>query len=354
MKIPKRTDYLTNYLFESIVSSKTPLAPTLLKGAEGCGKSWVMSLLHSRLDKEMSVIPVWAPYQLSGDGLAQNILRAIEVKEQELVQKLGSYADVKKRKIIVFLDRIDRLFNLTGREKQLTLPKKAKGLGAAYFAQIAHASELRSLLIEKRDRISIVATSEADTRFMDDPEQPFFNFFNVIEVKPFSPDESREFLLSKIEAFPKAVELFKVLEGMSVDSVGQLTEGLISYILLLSSSLIEGALNAKSKTNDFKLLNQMLLIYFNKISPAMESKIALLSYSERALVDQACKLPYQFRTRDVRLPEKTVYKHVLNLKTKGVLDPATPTSTLYYKISSSTFRAWLRYKIFRRPDEIFK
>lgn len=354
MKIPKRTDYLVSYLSKNLTSSKSTIAPTILKGPEGCGKSWITHILFQELEKEMSLLPVWIPNQLSGKNLVTNIILEIEKKEQDLIKKGVSLSDVRKKKIVLFIQRIDQLFNLTGKERLSSLPKRAKGRGASYITQIHHASELRSFLIERRERISIICTSEVDTRFMDDPDLPFFNFFNVIDVKPLSPDESRELLLSKISVSNKALHTYKLIEAFAVHAADILTEGLISNINLLASAIFEvSELNKKNKS-DSKLIENTLTTYFNMIAPAMENKILNLSYAEKSLMDDAIKLPFQFRVRDLSSSEKSVSKIILNLRQKNVIEPATPNSNLYYKISSALFRSWLRYKIYQKAEEAFK
>ena len=121
MKTPKRTEYLVNYLSKNILSSKSTIAPTLLRGPEGCGKSWITSGLFALLEKEPAVIPVWVPYRLSGKNLVPSIVKAVEKKEQQLLSEGISISDVKKRKVVLFVERIDQLFNLTGKEECLVL-----------------------------------------------------------------------------------------------------------------------------------------------------------------------------------------------------------------------------------------
>ncbi|MFN7903946.1 MAG: hypothetical protein ACK5P5_02075 [Pseudobdellovibrionaceae bacterium] len=354
MKIPKRTDYLAEYLAKNITSSKSTIAPTLLKGPEGCGKSWITAILFQFLEKENSIIPVKIPYQLSGKNLVSNIISEIEIHEQEFIKNGTPLGEIRKKKIVLFVERIDQLFNLTGKEKQTHLPKVAKGRGASQLTQTQHAAELRSYLIERRDRVSLIATSEPDTRFMDDPDLPFFNFFTVIDVKPLSPDESRDFLISKISDSPKSQHTFRTLESFAVHASDILTEGLISYVNLLASAILEVSEFSKKQKSESKLIESTLAVYFNTISPAMESKILGLSYAEKSLMDRAIRLPYQFRVRDLKITSTNESKVILNLRQKGFLSPASPNSNLYYKISSSVFRAWLRYKVLKNTDEVFK
>lgn len=355
MKIPKRTEYLANYLLSGIGSSKNTIAPTLIKGPEGCGKSWITYLICSDLEKQNStILPVQVPYQLSGKNLVKNINRSIELGEQALAQKGESLGDIRKRRVVLFVDRIDRLFNLTGKEKTPEKPKKVMGRAASNISQIMHAAELRSYLIERRERVSIICTSELDTRFMDDADLPFFNFFNVIEVKALSPDESREFLVSNFSENKKGLELFQLLESFSVHTIDTLTEGLIANINLLSSSLNECLESHKKNRMEIKLIEKMLAGYFNKISPAVEGKISQMSYSERVLIDEVIRLPGQFRLRDLSASDRKVSKLISSLREKGFLEPSLPTGTLYYKMTSSMLRSWLRYKVFRKPEEAFK
>lgn len=350
MKLPKRTEYLVNYLFNQFKELKNPSPPFLLKGCEGSGRSWILSLLAEKLSKEQNLLVIKIPFLLNGQGLVEFINEEINrIKSSRI--KLEQISEVRKKKIVLILEGLDRLFSLHGRDPYKEMPRKAKGRGATQIQQIFHASELRSFLLENRSKVSLVGSSDLEAKFMNDPELPFFNFFNVIEIKPLSPDESRNYLSSQLGNSMEIKKIVEELEYLSLDAIHQLTEGLISYLNLFRDASLKVFIS-KTKKIDYKMLQDILESYFISITPYMMNKVNQLSYSEGALIDRMAFLPPQFRGRDIKFDDQKISKYLIYLKKKGFII-FSPQDSSYYKMTSSIFRSWLRFRKGMEIGEIF-
>lgn len=333
--MPKRLSFLRDYICSKIKESKNgSVPPLLLKGASGVGKSWLLKEIEDEINKNDKLIGISIPLVLNANNLVSKISQLASVKEKELKSKKG---DAKKNvSFVILLEGIDSLFNVS---KDFRSKNKVFGKSAEYSHQIQHASELRSYLIENSRKISIIASSSENTQFIEDPDLPFYNFFNLIEVNSLNEIESLEYINEKIGKNRKALEIIDDLNKMDQHWPLHLTEGLISYINLFTGTALEVT---TQKISTKETLNDFLVHYFNKIDPLVVKTIDNMSYSEKGLVDFICTLPFTFEARQINYPGINLSRSLSSLVNKQILIPA-PDRPNSFQFKSHVFRSWIRF-----------
>lgn len=333
--MPKRLSFLRDYICSKIKESKNgSIPPLLLKGPSGVGKSWLLKEIEGEINKNDRLVGISVPLVLNANNLVSKISSLVSTKEKEL--KIKKSETKKTVSYVILLEGIDTLFNIN---KDFRSKKKVFGKSAEYSHQIQHASELRSYLIENSRKITLIASSSENTQFVEDPDLPFYNFFNLIEVNALNEIESIEYVNEKIGKNKKAAEIIQDLEAADPHWPLHLTEGLISYINLFAGTALEIAA-AKHPAN--KQLNEFLVNYFNKLDPLVGKIVDSMSYSEKGLVDLLCTLPFTFEARNINYPGINLSRALSFLVNKHILIPASdrPSS---FQFKSHVFRSWLRF-----------
>lgn len=342
--MPKRLSFLSDYICSKLSENKGgAIPPLLLRGPTGSGKGWVLSQIVTQLNKSERFIPIVVPYMLNASHLVSRVSQTVANKEKELKQKKG---DAKKRdsgySYVILMEGIDVLFNVN---RDFRSQKKVFGKSAEYSQQIQHASELRSYLLENSRKVSIIASSSENTQFIEDPDLPFYNFFNLIEVNPLNEIESIEYINEKIGKHKQAMEIVSELDKKNPHWPTHLTEGLISNVNLFVGTALEVVV--VNNTNN--KLKQFLIQYFNKLDPLLEKIVDGMSYSEKGLVDHLCSLPMTFDKRQIRHTGTNLSRSISTLVNKQILTPS-PNRENSFQFKSPVFRSWLR---FNKQLEIF-
>lgn len=322
--------------------------PFILKGPEGTGKSWVVTKLQKAVESNRAsgIVAVRVPMQLNPEGLVHNIQQYISFCKFQYLKRSTEISNMASDlKVVLLIENIDRLFNLGGRDRGFVLPTRAKGAGAAKFAQVQHASEFRSFLIENNRHIGLIATAGEDTSFMEDPDQPFFQFFNVLELRHLSEPEATLYFKDKLGDDHLQVSLVEFLSNFTSSWITNLTDGKISYLNLLAATVNEiaeeeGANSLKLE----KLIETLLDLYFYKVVPNLELQIERLSYQEKHALDRIALLPDHFFSKDVEDISSNVSLVMGSLRSKGIIEQAVETGAVRYKMRSTCLKAYLRFQ----------
>jgi len=355
MKTPQRIKKISEYLisqYEESVENLPP--PTILSGERGTGKSWILREVHHFLKTnslENKIIPIELPLQLSPLGVVENIVRLCEESRLRVLVKSSEFPTSVFR-YILFIENIDTLLNLNVGETGFTLPRRAKGKGAAQYDNLRHVGELRGYLIENSDKVSILASSSPNMGFISDSDQPFFQYFNLIDVKPLSSVECREYVLNGIGKNSNARSIGEVLDRYNKNWILILTDGKLSYINLLNNTLVDIGNELKTGTRLEEVIKELLQNYFYKIEPYVRSELADLSYSEKSIMDKIITIPDYFSLKSLSnypTTDQNIWRLVNGLKSKGILE-SDPRSG-FFSIKSPSVKAYLR---FYRRSEVLK
>jgi len=362
-RITQITEYLVRLYMDNSSSSMPP--PVIIRGQSGTGRSWVLNLIkHGLNERERGLnnpYVINVPIQLSAKNLVKNIIEEITSISPNL--SVGNNKQGRKsprQKIVLLIDNIDHLLNL---EKGDQLPlspekivqlgsdkfKRAKGSGAAKFHHILDVSEFRSFLIENSSWITVIASSGEDISFMEDPDQPFFQFFNLIDLKPFNPDEIREFIKERLRSSVKSSlrshnDALTLLDSTNYDWPNVLTEGRITYAKFVIDAIKETGDEFSNKpVKDEDLLNRGILLFLSKIHPYTDSILNNLSYTEKKLLDIAIFLPDGFYANQLNGFEGNISQTLKTLKKKEIISSDKEGHNARYKFVSSVFKTYLRY-----------
>jgi len=362
-KIPRRINQITEYLVRLYMDNvgDTLPPPVIIKGHSGTGRSWVLNLIKQKLREQntYNTCVINVPIQLSAKNLVRNIIEEISAISPNLMannQKQGRKNP--KQKIVLLIDNIDNLLNIEQGDQSPVPPDKVQksgttkfsraiGTGAAKFNHIRDVSEFRSFLIENANQITVIASSSQDTSFMEDPEQPFFQFFNLIELKSFNSDELKEFIDNRLS--PTEKDIITYLDDINFDWPTVCCEGKITYAKFIIDAVKETKNEPDTQLDTEELVRRMILLFLGKISSSIDSVFHNLSYTEKKLLDIAVYLADGFYANQLNTNNefdgKNISQTLKTLKKKGIIgsDKEMGGYNARYKFESSTFKAYLRY-----------
>lgn len=350
--MPKRLKFLVGYLKDKYLApSDRPPPSLLLRGDMGAGKSWVLNQIFLDLEQNSdttSLVPVRVPFQLTATNLVVNISKVLEkAKRSSIMGGKLNHADAQKKKFLLLIEGVDRLYNPPS-ARELSVPRRAIGSGASFITQVQHARELRAFLIENSKNVSVIATSNHDIRFIEDPDLPFFNFFNLIEVKPLSSQESLDYVASQLKGNPTADSLFALLVRLYGHVLIEIADGSIALLNLFVGGLFEISSRLGKGGVKKDAVEHFLALYFSNITPYVELTIQSLSFTERLLVDELTRAPTQFSSKDIDPLEINLSKTLSNLGAKLVIERVGEARPAAYRFRKESVRSWLRYH--RRID----
>lgn len=345
--MPERLSFLVNYLKDTYLAQSEQIVPPLiLKGERGVGKSWVLNSLFTYLQTTIDspqVIPIFVPFQLTGSNLVVNTSRLVDKAKHDALndQKVGGLS-ATNLKFLLLMEGIDFLYNVSsGREHGL--PKKAIGVISSQMTQFQHARELRSYLIENCKNVSMIATSSPDLRFTEDPDLPFFNFFNVIEVKPLSSQEALSYISYQVKEYQPTLELLEVLIQLYGPLIVDIADGSLALLNVFVAALFESSGRNQHDTSQNQLINKFKSLYFSNISPYVELASQNLSYVDRLLVDELVALGPTFTSKEVAHLPINLSKTFSNLESKLVIERTGKTRKSGFRFKKESFRSWLRF-----------
>ena len=349
---PKRLKYLVNFLTQNFFESDDNLpAPLILKGDFGVGKSWVLHDIYEALTKstQSAVIPLLIRFHLTARGLVDELSFEIQshLKNHDL-NKLKGGAEKKPPRFVILIDRVDQLYNIFSYDGAGKAPKRAFGAGSAILKKIQLSSELRSFLIENATHVTIIGTSKY-IDFMTDESFPFYNFFNIIEIKPLDHDESVEYVKEKLHTTQQALKLFSILNDFSGDHGIDLCDGKISYLNLFIGSILE-ATQLKLKNNSERV-KHLYSLFFSKITPYIDHHIEQLSDGEKVLLDAVINLSDTFSSKEVPTLDVNTSKLLKSLVNKEILFEEGRSKNKRYQLASVAMKLWIKYK--KDPLSIF-
>lgn len=344
---PEKITNITKYVVGLFLDSRREQAippPVIIKGGRGTGKSWILNSVFKELKEKQSVtglIPVRVPLHLNATFLLQSIQREMDLSKIKFLDAVSDAGIAKRTRFLLFIDEIDALFNTDVREK---MPARAFGRGASQFSQIQHAAQLRSFLIENNEKVSLLTTSNQDIRFTEDPEQPFYNFFNLLELSPLDSAQSSTYFFDRLKSTNDSLGLTRVIRGFNPDWIQNLTDGKILHIHFLVDVFKKIELEDLGTPKSLEdVLETILTTYFLKLTPYYELELSKLSYQEKLLVDLISLLHDGFTSREVQGFDSNISLVTTKLKDKLFLNVEGEGHAAKYYFASTSLKAFLRF-----------
>lgn len=342
---PTRYKNLLDYLFEHYSGSNLR-PPLLIRGEAGTGKSWMLKALFDRLEEKSTtttILPIAMPLQLNAESLVLRIKKRIEKGMSKVLHE--SLLINQNLRYVIFMEDIDKIYSV----KSALIDKGHNSAGrlAPIFAQLQHASELRRFLIEKSNKTTIVASCGLESTFIEDPKQPFFEFFNVIDLDPLDNSECIEYLKNKLNRIRmtslagSGIPLEEVLGQITSFWAFYLTDGRLSHLNLLADTIVECETNLGDAWDG--ALMEFFRIYFRKIAPFCKFDLDRLTYTEKLLIDRISILPNDFAFSKIDVGKYNLSKYMLQLKEKRIISGAGKGTSARFKMTSNALKCWLRF-----------
>lgn len=347
MNLPQKHKQILEEILKSI-KTKPNRPPTLIKGELGSGKSWLIHELVANLKKDFKsngLIPVYVPMQLSAYNLVEIIQAQVNFEKSQIISQNKNSTDPTKYRTLIILENIDILFNLSTSSGLFSKPKKI-GRGSTQYSQLQYANELRRYLIENNSKVSILATTSENTHFIEDPEQPFYEFFNIIELNKLDSQQSIEYFKDSSKDYIQEKEVTAFINTMSSFNpkwILHITDGKISLINSLVDSFLEKILIKNRKRQNDSAYENLVSSYFIKVAPFFTRELDKLAYSERVLIDKISIIENAFPGSRVSFKEFNSSLVLQQLCKKHILEKEGTGKNTSYKLASMAFKAWIRF-----------
>ncbi len=311
----------------------------LITGTNGVGKSWILSEVFKAIESEKNIKCIWLPMQITGENLVKTIE---DLLQKAKMDELLLIANEKKSNYLFFIENLDRIFDkpVSGTKK----PKRAYGTAQQQYAQMQYASELRAFLNQNTGHVALISSCTSNYNWINDYDQPFFNFFNIIKVEPLNPSEIFEYCQSliSIPAINTSEFLIDIFGDNKIRFISILTEGRLIYGRLLAESIER--LEVKSSTRK-EILQSLLNDYFSIIEHYMWSIIEKMSLDEKRALEKIVLLGNDFTIKDIVDENKNRSRIMKNLTQKKLILPVTLKSgEVRFRVQNTLLIAWLRQK----------
>lgn len=328
MDIPLRyqliVDDMVNRSLKYLERGRVP-ASTLIKGGAYSGAIVLVHEILNKLlqaDKGMNVIQLRV--RLTDKNLSSEISR-------ELMQARST-----KKPVIFTMDGVDRILNLPSRVQNKS---KKVGRNAKVADIIEESHRLRKILLENSNKVSLISSAGLNINFMEDPDLPFYKFFNEITISPLSAEESAKHLFSLIKKFNSAETKNKVLTELgeiSYEWPYKITGG--NWLLIQKFHQVIST----NKFGSIKTPASVIDEYFLQLYSVFLLETSALSREERRFVEGAALLSTVFSLKDLNFDEGNASLVAKNLVEKGILSKIEKTKG-EYKFCHTALRTFIRY-----------
>lgn len=290
-------------------------APTLLKGGVYSGADQLNREIFKRLNAQ--------PENLFNLKFLRLRLSDMFLSN-EIQRELNSMARIGRKTTIFFMDGVDRILSLP--TKKIKRGKKM-GRGANSSLIVDEAHKLRKILLENSNKISLISTSSLSPTFMEDPDLPFYKFFNEITISPLAPEDTAKYffsILKKNTLLDFKSPIISELGEIAFDWPYKLSGGNLLLIQKFNQvlSMVGKNSNLYSGKNKTK---HILDEYFSQLQPILLMEIEGYGRDERRFIERAAMLSSTFSLKDVAFEQgnptsiatKLVIKKILVKSGKG-------------------------------------
>ena len=310
-----------HHILDNLMSSVKELGATpsphhtLLVGPRGSGKTHLISLVYHRSAHLVEqgrcerLRIAWLPEDpwtiVSYSRLLTAILERLSpdtelngVDEAELDARIR-ITSREDSPILILMENVDRILEALG------------DLGQQRFRN----------LLQTESGILIIGSTTVLDRTLSDHAYPFFGFFDMIRLKPFSPAQARDMLRALAKESGNE-DLVNALEGdgarARIHTIAHLAGGQPRLWALLGSALTVDELND---------LTNLLLNRFDDLTPFFQEQLARLSPQQRLVVAElaAADRPLSVKELAGRIgaDQRSAAKTVNDLTDRGWLEPVS-------------------------------
>ena len=310
-----------HHILDNLMSSVKELGATpsphhtLLVGPRGSGKTHLISLVYHRSAHLVEqgrcerLRIAWLPEDpwtiVSYSRLLAAILERLSpdaelngVDEAELDARLR-ITSREDGPILVLMENVDRILEALG------------DLGQQRFRN----------LLQTESGILIIGSTTVLDRTLSDHAYPFFGFFDMIRLKPFSPAQARDMLRALAKESGNE-DLVNALEGdgarARIHTIAHLAGGQPRLWALLGSALTVDELND---------LTNLLLNRFDDLTPFFQEQLARLSPQQRLVVAELAAADRPLAVKElagrIGANQRSAAKTVSDLTDRGWLEPVS-------------------------------
>jgi len=231
-----------------------------------------------------------------------------------------------KKKLVVFIDNIDELFEKLSKKEH---------------------HRLREVFIESAE-IRIVGASSVSLEFHHDYGKPFYQFFKMPYLKGLNSDDTGKLLLGLGEHYKKdrVKEIVKHQPGR-IEALRRMTGGVIRTIIILFEIFVDD-----EKGDAFKDLEKIL----DSVTPLYKHRMDKLSAQQQEIVDFIALNWDAVSTKEIaqktKLKSKAVSAQLGNLEKYNIIEKEkTNTKNHLYRIHERFFNIWYLMRNGRKWDE---
>lgn len=310
----------------------------LLLGRRGSGKSTLLRRLQIEIDTNERLIQTHIAVNLAEEqaniyrlyDLLEEIARELEIRRimiewpddgnmdeysRALMDAIHDGLSNEGKRLVLLLDNIDRIFENLGED----------------------VAVLRENLQNYGD-IKIIGGSTKMTEHFWSYNNPFYEFFRVLQLKPLDSAEMKKLLLhwgDQLHA-PSLREFVQKRPGQ-LETVRILTDGLPRTLQFFVNILL---------TQDGGTGYDYLRLLMDKVTPLYQERLNHLPPSQRKIVLQLAFRWEAVGTKDLalatRMENKVVSAQLAQLIDKGVAEKIqTNTKNHLYRLSERFFNLWI-------------
>jgi tetratricopeptide (TPR) repeat protein/energy-coupling factor transporter ATP-binding protein EcfA2 len=311
----------------------------LLLGRRGSGKSTLLKRLQVEIETDKKLTKsyiainlaeeqanIYKLYDLLGEILEElkvhiNYIKEPDWEEDEQIYSRNLFATIHQvieksgKKVILLLDNIDRIFENLGDD----------------------ASLLREYLLNYDD-IKVIGGSTKMTEHFWKYNQPFYEFFRVLELKPLSNDEIRRLLLNWSEKLDiPDLKTFVENKPGQLETIRILTDGLPRTLQFFVDILL---------TNTQETGYEYLRLIMDKVTPLYQERLNNLPPAQRKIVLQMAFIWESAGAKEIaeatKMENRVISAQLKQLIDKGIADRIeTSNKNNLYRLSERFFNLWL-------------
>lgn len=311
----------------------------LLLGRRGSGKSTLLRRIQVEIEGDEQLNALYIPINFAEEqagiyrlfDLLNEIIDELEDKNVQIQKPVEDddcnlytrnlFAAIHEaiaqsgKKVVLLLDNIDRI-----------------------FINLKEDSALVREMLLNFDDIKIIGGSTRMTEHFWSYDEPFYNFFRAMELKPLTSEEIKSLLLHWSQR-PGYEELKSFVENRQgqLETVRQLTDGLPRTLQFFVEILIN-----KAHQHSYDYLKWIM----DLVSPLYQERLSELPPAQRRVVLQMAFLWEAAGAKDIaaaaKMENNTVSAQMKQLVDRGIVEKIeTNTKNHLYRLAERFFNLWL-------------
>lgn len=322
----------------------------LVIGPRGSGKTHILRIVYDRLSKNTEFMATHEIAYMVEDetgigsyfDLLQRIFEAIKrwsndtQKNQYIAEQVEILKDIHPNQWAKSAEQI--LLSILKDKSLLVLIENFDSIlkGIDKKNDVAEIAKLRDF-VQQHNQLSFIATSQSLINALSDNQNPLYGFFNIIQLKRLTLDESFEYVkkVALAENNDELVQFLETHDGKGhLEAIHQFTKG--NHRLLL---VFFDFLKAEFRSN----LSDVFLKSIDELKPYYESFIRNLAPQQQKIVQYLClqRIPQKGTDigRNCFLDRNTVSKQLSELQLLGYVSAVNEKGrNKYYEINEPLLR----------------